>query len=295
MSEEPNAAVDRVGAGRAELEAAPALLLGADGPAGRKTLVALLDGGASVIAISERVPEFARANLTWLQYDLTRESARVQAPVMVCASADALPQALRQARAMPSLRRIVAVASAELRFDRHSPELDRRRAIDEMARTEERLLDLCVRRDITLTLLRPTQVYGGADGTACAEVERWIERRGWFPIAGRGLRQPVHAGDLAALVVRLAGRPRAGTFELGGGETLAYPDYVRRIASARGRRIRTVRVPAMLLDGLARILGTGGRARGPRPGMAGRQIVDRVVDDTAAREALGWNPRPFRP
>lgn len=279
------------GAGRAELQAAPVLLLGADGAAGREALVALLEGGASVIAVSRRVPDFGRPNLTWLQYDLARETARVQAPVMVCASAGALPGAARQARAMPSLRRIVAVASAAVRFDRHSREADRRRKADDMARAEEQLQDLCLRRDITLTLLRPTQVYGGADGSRFDEVERWIERRGWFPIAGNGLRQPVHAGDLAALLVRLAGRPEAGVFELGGGETLAYPDFVRRIASAHGRRLRTVRVPAALLDPLVRILS----APRPRPGMAGRQNMDRVVDDTGARQALGWNPRPFRP
>lgn len=38
-----------------------------------------------------------------------------------------------------------------------------------------------------------------------------------------------------------------------------------------------------------------GRLTDIKPAMIRRQAMDLVVDDTPAREQLGWNPRPFRP
>jgi len=269
------------------------LLLGADGAAGRETLIALLEGGAPVMAVSARVPDFSRPDLTWLQYDLSREHARVQASVMVCA--DALSCALRQARAMPSLRRIVALSSADVLLGRHGLDADERRSVDALSRHEEQLRDLCVRRDITLTLLRPTLIYGSTARTSLAALRASIERHRWFPVAGAGLRQPVHAEDLAALVVRLAGSPVDGTFELGGGERLSYPDFVRRVASAQGRELRLVRSPAWLLSALLRFMHWIGRSPEFEPARLEHQRADRIVDDSEARRQLGWNPRPFNP
>jgi len=277
------------------LDLAPVLLLGATGQVGGFVVPKLLEAGAPVIAVSRRVPGFARDGLTWLQQDLQREPARVQAQVML--SAGPLSLALKQAERIGGLRRVVALSSASVLFKSRSPDPAERRIVESLAGTEKALENLCARRDIALTLLRPTLIYGDTQQSGLASIARWVARHRWVPVAGRGQRQPVHAGDLAALMTRLAGAgdESAGIYELGGGETLSYPNFVRRIASAHGRDARIVRVPAPLLISLVRAARALGRLESVTPAMVGRQRMDLVVDDTPARERLGWDPRPFRP
>ena len=281
--------------------AAPILLVGPGGPAGREIIATLLEAGAAIIAVSPSVPEYSRPNLTWMQHDLSREHARVQSQVMVCADAGSLPRAARQARAMPTLRRIVALSSASLVFKRRAADPETQETVERLLEAEQALATMAEKRGIELTVLRPTLVYGGRGPSALDGVRSWLERRSWVPVAGDGLRQPVHSADLAALVRQLvAGNgadtgPAVETFALGGGETLGYSGFLRRIASGAGVDARLVRLPAWLIAPVLRIAHRLGRFRGVTPAMVARQRMDMVVDDAAARERLGWNPRPFRP
>jgi len=284
-----------------DFDTAPVLLVGAGGPAGHEILAGLLDAGAPVIAVSTEIPDYSRPNLTWMQHDLAREHARVQAHVMVCAGAEALPLAARQARAMPTLRRIVALSSASVVFKRGSRDRSERAAAARLVEAEQALINMADKRGMTLTLLRPTLIYGGRAPSALDAIRSWLQRRSWAPVAGNGLRQPVHAGDIAALVRRLIADnfaeddPAVRTLALGGGETLGYPEFVRRIASGVGIDARLVRIPARLIAPVLRIAHRLGRFRSVTPAMVARQRMDLVVDDSDAREQLGWNPRPFRP
>ena len=282
-------------------DTAPVLLVGASGPAGHEILAGLLDAGAPMIAVSPDVPAYSRPNLTWMQHDLAHEHARVQAHVMICADAEALPLAARQARAMPTLRRIVALSSASAVFKQRSADPDERAGAARLVESEQSLAAIAEKRGIALTVLRPTLIYGGQGPSALDGVRGWLAQRSWVPVAGNGLRQPVHAGDLAALVTQLVARSRPDdessveTLALGGGETLRYPEFVRRIASAAGVDAKLVRTPAWLIAPVLRLAHCLGRFRGVTPAMVARQRMDLVVDDTAARDQLGWNPRPFRP
>lgn len=284
-----------------EHDTAPVLLVGAGGPAGHKILAGLLDAGAPVIAVSPDVPGYSRPNLTWMQHDLAREHARVQSQVMVCADPGGLPLAARQARAMPTLRRIVALSSAGVVFKRRAADPETQETVERLLEAERALAAMAEKRGIELTLLRPALVYGGSGPSALDGIRSWLERRSWVPVAGNGLRQPVHSADLAVLVRRLVAGGRADTgsavetFALGGGETLRYPDFVRRIASSVGVDARLVRLPAWLIAPVLRVAHRLGRSRSVTPAMVARQRMDMVVDDTAARASLDWKPRPFRP
>lgn len=284
-----------------EYDTAPVLLIGAGGTAGHEILANLLDAGAPMIAVSPEVPAYSRPNLTWMQHDLSREHARVQAHVMICADADALPLAARQARAMPTLRRIVALSSASAVFKQRSADADERAGVTRLVESEQAMAAMAEKRGIALTVLRPTLIYGGQGPSALDGIRSWLAQRSWVPVAGNGLRQPVHADDLAALVTQLVARSRPDdessveTLALGGGETLRYPEFVRRIASSMGVDAKLVRTPAWLIAPVLGLAHRVGRLRGVTPAMVARQRMDLVVDDTAAREQLGWNPRPFRP
>jgi len=274
---------------------APVLLLGATGQVGSLLLEKLLAANVPVMAVSRRVPERADMGVTWLQHDLRRERARVQAHVL--ASCGPLKLALRQAEFMPRLERVVALSSASVLFKHDSDDPDERALINELIDTERRFEALAEKRGFGLVLLRPTLIYGGPGPSALDPVRAWLARHRWAPIAGHGLRQPVHAEDLAELIVGLLARPPEGimTVALGGGESLPYPEFVRRIASGAGRNPRLVRLPTALLGAGLRIAHRFGIARAIGPAMVRRQRMDLVVDDQPARRQLGWNPRAFRP
>lgn len=145
---QPGPGPDRDTRGREMSDSVPApiLVVGPGGPAGREILAALLEAGVAIIAVSPDVPEYSRPNLTWMQHDLAREHARVQAHVMVCAGADALSLAARQARAMPRLRRIVALSSASVVVKQRSADPDERAEVGLLVEAEQALAAMAEKR-----------------------------------------------------------------------------------------------------------------------------------------------------
>lgn len=276
-------------------EAAVVLVLGASGPVGRCFLERTRDQRIRAIAVSRRVPEQSWPHVTWLQHDLEREPADVRTGALV--SFGPLAHALTQVEQGRGLGRVIALSSASTQFKRRSSDRAERRQMAAMLECEKALKNACRERDIVLTLLKPTMIYGdGSDGNV-SRIGGLVRRLPFVPVAGRGLRAPVHADDLARLTVEclIAGADSAGTWLLAGGEALTYPEMVRRIAAAEGRSVRLLRLPAWLTKPAVRAARLTGRLKDVSPAMIDRQAMDLVVDDTPAREQLGWDPRPFRP
>lgn len=276
-------------------EAAVVLVLGASGPVGHCFLERTRDQRIRAIAVSRHVPEQSWPHVTWLQHDLEREPADVRTGALV--SFGPLAHALTQVEQGRGLGRVIALSSASTQFKRRSSDRAERRQMAAMLECEKALKHACRERDIVLTLLKPTMIYGdGSDGNV-SRIGALVRRLPFVPVAGRGLRAPVHADDLARLTVEclIAGADSAGTWLLAGGEALTYPEMVRRIAAAEGRSVRLLRLPAWLMKHAVRVAHLTGRLGDISPAMIDRQAMDLVVDDMPAREQLGWNPRPFRP
>lgn len=276
-------------------DAAVIVLLGASSAVGRAFIERTAGQRVRLLAVSRRVPERAWPHVTWLQHDLERSPADVRTGTLV--SFGPLAHALSQVEQGSGLGRVIALSPAATQFAAGARERAERRQADALARCERALADACARRDIVLTILKPTEVYGGpGDAAGCGDGEAF-SRLSRVPVAGRGLRAPVHADDLARLAVDcvVAGAKSAGSWLLAGGETLAWPDMVRRLASAEGRSVRLVELPPWMAKLVVRGARLVGRMPSVSPAMIERQAVDRVVDDTPAREQLAWQPRPYRP
>jgi nucleoside-diphosphate-sugar epimerase len=274
---------------------APVLVLGATGSVGRGLLDRLSPTGIPIIAVSRRVPDAEWPNVMWMQHDLEQAPLRVEAHVLL--SAGPLPLTRRQVERLPSVRRLIALGSASVRFKQDSPDPDERAMMRELADAELRLGEWAQRHGTDATLLRPTLIYGGKRDRNISVIADAARTRSVLPVAGRGLRQPVHADDLARLMTTLVARQGRGfeVFDLGGGEPLAYPDFVRRIASSAGADPSIIKVPNLALSTALRVAHLFGRMKTVTPAMIRRQRMDLTVDDTPAREQLNWNPRPFRP
>ena len=200
------------------------------------------------------------------------------------------------ARAMASGRlragRVVAFGSTSLHVKRRSPDAAERDVAARLAEAEAALFAACRQSGTPCTVLRPTLVWGlGRDATVSRVVR--LARR-WpalpLPLGAPGLRQPVHALDLAdaALAALAADRHAAGAFDLPGGERVAFGEMLRRSVAAGAPGCRPCPVPWPLVT-------LAGRANTRLRGWASRLADDLVFDDRPAREALGWAPRGFAP
>ncbi len=174
-----------------------------------------------------------------------------------------------------------------------------RAQIEAMLALESDLQSTAENGGTKLVIFRPTLIYGCGLDTNITRLAVWIRRFGFMPVNGKaaGLRQPVHAEDLASVAVNamLAKDPMPQVLSLAGGDTLSYSEMVSRIFTAMGKPSRLVRLPQWLFVLLVRFAATTKIGEGTNTEMVKRQAVDLVFDDQQARMLLDYNPRPFAP
>lgn len=194
--------------------------------------------------------------------------------------------------------RIVAFGTTAMFYkaESHSP-IDRDFA-RRTAEAEAALGDAGRRRGLVWTVLRPTMTYGCGQDDNVTNIARFARRFRCFPLAGRaaGLRQPVHADDLAAACVAVEDRPVTSgrAYNLSGGETLTYADLVARVFRALGQIPVLLPLPAGILTVVLAGLRRMPKYRGLSPDMVVRMQRDLCFDHAEARRDFGYAPGPFR-
>lgn len=277
----------------------PCIVVGASGAIGRFLLPRLRTAGYDVIALSRRAHPSADPGLRWLVGDL---DARLP-PLPPCAGLfslgplDAFARWFAQASEVAAPR-VIAFGSMSIDSKDDSSDAGER-ALVQRLRDAERDLGAAARaRGAALTLLRPTLIYGAGVDRSLTPIARFAQRWRVFPrVPGaRGLRQPVHADDLAAACLALLGHPQTAgrTYALGGGERLSFEAMLERVRAALP--VRTLALPIPLaavrpLLGVAQALGL------PALPVA---AIERLGRDLVAEHAdaiadFGWAPRTFQP
>jgi nucleoside-diphosphate-sugar epimerase len=195
------------------------------------------------------------------------------------------------------VRRIVALSSTSRFSKRDAADPAERSMARRLAEGEAWLAAWAATRGVQWVILRPTLIYGAGRDRNVSEIARFIRRFGFFPLLGEasGLRQPVHAEDVARACAAALDRPAGGgrAYELSGGETLSYRDMVCRIFAALGCRPRLPVVPLRVFAAAAACARLLPRYRHWRAGMAERMNRDLVFDHAAAARDLGFTPRAF--
>jgi nucleoside-diphosphate-sugar epimerase len=193
----------------------------------------------------------------------------------------------------------VVFSSSSVETKRASDNPAEREQIRDMLALESELQLSAKTRGSKLVIFRPTLIYGCGLDTNISQLAKWIRRFGFMPVNGRatGLRQPVHADDLASVAVTalLSEVVCPDVMTLTGGETLSYSDMVSRIFSALEKPVRLLHLPQwlfVLLVNLASRLKAGGGINGE---MVKRQKLDLVFDKRVAQEIFSYDPRPFEP
>ncbi len=278
-----------------------AVVLGAQSIVAPYLLARLGDLGYAVDCIARRAnadAQEARLGQAWTLLD-------ARTPGTWAAPRDAVVFSLLPLWLLPSLlpnlrdaRRIVAFGSTAAISKDASADRGERELAWRLRRAEADLAEACSEMDLPWTLLRPTLVYGGGQDRNISAIARAARRFGLFalPAPGRGLRQPVHADDLARAALSAVGCPdaRGATFDLPGGETLTYREMVERIFQAANRAPRILLLPEPALVFMVACLRRLGLIEAG-PEVVRRMNRDLTVDATPARVHLDYRPRPFAP
>ncbi|WP_398478463.1 NAD-dependent epimerase/dehydratase family protein [Tardiphaga sp.] len=273
------------------------LVIGASGIVGGYIVEQLARLGERPLALS-RLPRTG-GKADWLSGDLA-EPARLRLPnvdVIYCTVevgllADALPLI-----ANPDLKRVVAFTSTSVITKIASEIPEERELLERLADGEKRLAVVCAQRGIGWTILRPTLIYAeGRDGNV-SRLARLIRLLGVLPLMGdgRGLRQPVHAEDLAIGAVAAAASPAASgkIYAVPGGEVVSYKEMVGRIFDALHKPRRIISTPPWLWRAAFTLVGP--LFLNANVAMGNRMAKDMVFDAGPAEADFGWTPRGFRP
>lgn len=276
------------------------LVPGASSQIGVFALPLLISQGFEVVALSRhgKPSWYADINgVTWESVETSSASSLKSARFILSCGPLALAGELVSRCA--ELERVVAFSTTSTQSKRESADTAERVMAESIAGDETNLMERCAAVNAGLTLLRPTLVYGCGMDMNISWLARWIGRFGFVPLAGeaRGLRQPVHAQDIARTAVTALTYPGTGMLEspLCGGSTLSYQDMVRAVFRALGRKPRLIHLPPELLATMTVVARLVPGMRSINAEMVRRQASDLVYDDFKARSELGHAPRPFEP
>ena len=283
------------------------LVTGASSQLGVFLIPRLLTAGFRVIALSRKaaagLPESSQ-DLQWVHpqalgidtKDIPREMCMQVDMLISCGPLELAKEVLRMHH---RLERVVVFSTSSVFSKARSPDRRENDQIAAIVALESELKTHCEQAGLPLLCLRPTLIYGCGLDRNISLLAALIRRHGWMPVAGSatGLRQPVHADDLAAAAVSALSTKEPLTLDSPacGGSTLSYYHMAELIFDSLNKPRRIIRLPAGAMASLAGLLAKLPAFSGINREMIRRQNTDLVFDDSPLRQALNYNPRPFKP
>ena len=276
----------------------PVLITGASSQVGRCTLDRLAQLNASVTALGRQLPPNLKVLLSnFIEGDLSGKDFAFGLPIasmIHIAGIWLLPPHIPVMH-RNGLRRLVCFSSTSIYNKFDSVNQNEREAAHRMVAAEKSIAQQCEDLGIEWTILRPTLIYGLGLDRNVSRAARFIKSFKFYPLAtGRtGLRQPVHADDLAAAAITAMQTDAAvrQCYDVGGGEQLAYREMIGRIFDA-------LNLPRLLVPtpGLEYAVATAGLLL-RKPEVTGdvvrRMRLDLVCENYAAEADLNYRPRDF--
>ncbi|QNK00246.1 SDR family oxidoreductase [Dyella telluris] len=267
------------------------VVFGASTQIGHFLLPRLRERGVPVLALS-RKPRPAQAGVQWLQGKLPGGVPELGTPTAVISFGPLKSFAeWLDSAGLPASTRVIATSSMSAESKQASDVPAEREISQTLREGEAALAATCDRQGQPWTIFRPTIIYGAGIDKSLTPIAQRASRLHVFPLpAGRGLRQPVHADDIAAAVVAALDHPASAghILPLGGGERLTAGEMFARVRRSLATPTLPLPIPAALLR-----LGRHAvpRLRGPLT----RLEANLIADNSELQRLLGISPRPFRP
>ena len=215
-----------------------------------------------------------------------------------CAPIWFLPQHIEWLASL-GLRRMIVFSSSSIEGKRDSKSQKEQQIVDTLKTAEDGVVNACEAANINLTIFRPTMIYGHGQGQNLAFIANVIRRFKCFPVVSQamGLRQPVHADDLAKAVVQAIDNENtfAKKYTLSGAEALPYKDIVKRIFIAMGYTPRVIEINGTLYRFALRLAKLINKSLPVDPAMVDRMQQDLNFNHDSATRDFGYKPSVFLP
>ena len=278
------------------------LVTGASSQIGHFLLPAIRARGDFCLALS-RSQQGEMKGVRWVVGDLTDDLSALwqENEIDTWIHLAALPLALPHLAdaAASGVTRFIGFSSTSVFTKLDSNSENERQMIEALATAEDEIKDVCQKNGVCWTLFRPTLIYGAGMDNNVGFIRSMIDRFGFFPVIGRGcgMRQPVHAADLAeACVLAMASSTSNNkAYNLSGGEQLTYRQMVERIFSSCNKPAKILHSPTGIMKGCISILRVMPKYRYLNQAMVDRMQMDMVFSHEEATTDFGYLPRPFQP
>ena len=261
-------------------------------------LCLLASEGCDVQAVS-RKQQIGNERLTWHQSDLQQfhgDGMDVDA-VFSCGPLDHFARWFDNSRIVT--KRVIAFGSTSVLVKQTSEDSQERELAGRLSTAEQLLFAAGSKRQIPVTILRPTLVWGAGMDKSLSRIASLVSRTGFFvlPSSATGQRQPVHVDDLAhaAMAVVACTSSHARSYNLGGGEVLTYRQMVHRVVTALPHPARLWIVPSALFTLMLAAVQRLGYLRSLGAAAVKRMEQDLAFDISDAQRDFGYAPRGFSP
>jgi len=295
------------------------LVIGAGSQIGRFLLPRLLERGFTVHALSRSHPVGNKQGIIWHQADIEKlDLPDVEADGLIHLAPlpllpPLLPRLIRNDSSLSApglnappkkggragLKRVIAFGSTSRFVKQTSSDPHERAVALKLAEAEQAIAAFCEPIDLPWTVFRPTLIYGCGVDRNVTFIANFIRSYGFFPLigGGQGLRQPVHADDLASACLSALDNPATfnRAYELSGGETVSYREMVTRIFASMGKTPRFLHVSLPVFQAAMKVMSWLPRYRHLSAEMARRMNQDLCFDHGEARRDFGYAPRGFEP
>jgi nucleoside-diphosphate-sugar epimerase len=280
-----------------------ALVTGATNQIGRFLVPRLQAAGFTVTAFSRTPPRITTGGVVWQQVDLLTSPLPLRQPtnpltiLFHLAPLPLLPMLLARHPKETPLTRVLAFSSTSRFTKATSPDPKEQAIAKQLTAAENTFINDCQTQGIAWTLFRPTLIYGCGLDKNVTFIAKFIRRFGFFPIVGEGtgLRQPVHADDLAAACVQTWLLPSTfnKAYNLSGGQTLTYREMVEAIFHHLGKQPRIIPIPRSIFKLLTHSVTWLPAYANLSTAMIARMNQDLCFDNGPAYYDFGYQPRRF--
>ena len=271
-------------------------VIGATSLVGSALLPRLIDSKYTVAAFSRHKPESALSTLPvgaviWNPKGIKISHWILLAPIWVLN--EMLPMMEEN-----GARKIVVLSTTSLYTKGDSDDKSEQELVKKIAEAETTLSAWADARGIDWIVLRPTLIYGFGVDKNISEIARIIKNYGLFPLLGKaqGLRQPVHADDVAWACqnVLIRSEIKNCAYNISGSEVLTYREMIGRVFSAMHRKKRLISIPRWAFQLALLVLNRFKRFQTWSVSMVDRMNQDMVFDHDEAAKDFGFKPRPFQ-
>ena len=271
------------------------VVLGHSGLVGRQLVPQLVAAGFEGHVLSRKTRELP-AGFSYIRtQDLKNGSYKIPAGSTII-SLWKMPLTAEYSDRFAGARHLIALSSTSKFTKRTSPDPKEQRLVRQLDEAEAKIESAGGR--LAYTILRPTIIYDAETDVSINKIANIIRRYRFFAIAGSGdgLRQPIHAADVAGMIMKCINRDTAmnRAFNISGGETLSYRTMVERISIGIGAKPRIISVPTWILKGLVSVM-RGLKLTNHGPSMINRMNADLAFDTSEAETLLEYEPRKFHP